>query len=117
MVHTYDITVPITLLLVAITDNHIVKSNHLDLKLDFVSDTPITQKEIEQAEFYLQGKPITYESALIKYIDKLAEECMEEVKPLVDTLYAVNLNYPKIKTKVVLNGKIRWQEILPDTKN
>src|SRR5438132_7444234 len=106
MVHTYDIVVPIKLLLLAIKDKHAVKSTTMDLKLDFTSNAPITQEEIEQVEFSLQGKPITYESTLIKYIAKLADECLEEVKPLLDTLYAVNPNYPKIETKVVLNGKI-----------
>ena len=117
MVHTYAITVPVKLLVVAIKDNQIVTPRYLDLKLDFVSDAPITQEEIEQAEFSLQGKPITYESALIQHLDKLAEKCLEDIKPLVETLYAVNPNYHKIKTKVVLNGKIRWEERLPDTRN
>jgi hypothetical protein len=117
VVHTYDIVVPIKLLLVAIKDKHIVKSSTMDMKLDFTSDAPITQEEIEQVEFSLQDRPITYESALIKYISKVAEKSLEEVKPLLDTLYAVNPNYPKIETKVVLNGKITWKEKLPDTKN
>jgi hypothetical protein len=99
---------------VAIKDKHVVKSSTMDMKLDFTSDAPITQEEIEQVEFSLQGRPITYESALINYISKVAEECLEEVKPLLDTLYAVNPNYPKIEIKVVLNGKITWKEKLLD---
>jgi hypothetical protein len=78
VVHTYDIVVPIKLLLVAIKDKHIVKSSTMDMKLDFTSDTPITQEEIEQVEFSLQGRPITYESALIKYINKVAEKILEK---------------------------------------
>jgi hypothetical protein len=113
----YDIVVPIKLLLVTIKDKKIFKSTDMDLKLDFTSNAPITKEEIEQIEFSLQGKPITYESALLLHIEKLAEKCLEDVKPLLDTLYAVNPDYPKIETKVVLNGKITWKERLPDTKN
>lgn len=67
MVHTYNISAPVKLLLIATNDNHIVKAPHVDLRLEFMSNTPITQQGIEQVECHLQGKPIIYESALIKY--------------------------------------------------
>jgi hypothetical protein len=117
VVHIFDIVVPIKIQLVAIKDKHIFQSRDMDLQLDFTSNAPITQEEIEQVEFSLQGKPITYESALLKYIEKLAEECLQEVKPLLDTLYTVNPDHPKMEAKVVLNGKITWKERLPDTRN
>ena len=117
VVHTYDIVVPIKLQLMAIKDKHIFQSRDIDLNLDFTSNAPITQEEIEQVEFSLEGKQTTYESVLLKYIEKLTEECLQEVKPLLDTLYIVNPDHPMMEAKVVLNGKITWKERLPDTRN
>jgi hypothetical protein len=108
--YTYTITVPLKLQVVALQDNQILTSRDINFVVEFESKTPIKQADISQAELYLQGKPFPADTELIRCVKHIADTCMAESKPMVDTLYTLRPHFPKVKTAVVLDGNIRWTE-------
>ena len=109
MAYTYNITIPLKVQLVTTKDN-LVQSREVNFVVDFTSQTPITQGEVEQAELFLQGKPVTSDAELMRCVKSIADSFRAESKPMLARLYAQRPNFPQAKPEVVLNGNIRWNE-------
>jgi hypothetical protein len=96
--------------IVAIQDNQLMGSRDMQFVVEFESKTPLTQKMVDQAALLLQGKAIPAETELIRCVKHIADTCMAESKPLVDTLSMLRPRFPKVTTAVVLDGNIRWRK-------
>jgi hypothetical protein len=108
--YTYNITLPLKLQVVALEDKQLLASRAIHFVVEFESKTPLTQKDVDQAELSLQGKAIPAETELIRCVKHIAATCLAESKPMIDTLYTLRPHFPKVKTAVVLAGNIRWNQ-------
>jgi hypothetical protein len=109
MAYTYNITIPLKVQLVS-TKDKLVQSREVNFVVDFITQTPITQGEVEQAELFLQGKPVTSDTELMRCVKSIADSFLTESKPMLARLSALRPNIPQVKTEVVLNGNIGWNE-------
>jgi hypothetical protein len=91
-----------------------IKARDVNFVVEFENKTPLTQEDVAQAESalktLLKGKPVSADTELIRCVTKIAASCMAESKPMLDRLYMLRPNFPKVQASVVLNGNLSWHE-------
>ena len=110
MAYTYTITIPLKFQVVTRRDNQLLTSRKVNFVVEFESKLPITQEEVDQVESALQGKPALTETELIRCVKQISAECLAKGKLMADRLSGLRPGFPQVKSAVLLNGKITWND-------